>query len=77
MADLLCMLSAIGVATIVEGTTDPLWVLCTLPFWSVLAKIEGLYDADHPKIWHLTADEAPATARSNGTRTPSEDSSSA
>ncbi|HEY6775783.1 MAG TPA: sugar transferase [Thermoleophilaceae bacterium] len=58
MADLLCMLSAIGVATIVEGTTDPLWVLCTLPFWSVLAKIEGLYDADHPKIWHRTTDEA-------------------
>ena len=22
--------------------------------------MEGLYDADHPKIWHLTVDEAPA-----------------
>ena len=25
-----------------------------------MAKIEGLYDADHPRIWHLTTDEAPA-----------------
>jgi exopolysaccharide biosynthesis polyprenyl glycosylphosphotransferase len=46
--------------TAVEGTTDPLWVLPTLPGWIVLAKMEGLYDADHPRIWHLTTDEAPA-----------------
>jgi exopolysaccharide biosynthesis polyprenyl glycosylphosphotransferase len=52
------VLSAIGVMTLVEGTTDPLWALVTLPFWTVLAKVEGLYDADHPKIWHRTTDEA-------------------
>jgi exopolysaccharide biosynthesis polyprenyl glycosylphosphotransferase len=46
--------------TLVEGTLDPLWALTTLPLWLVVAKLEGLYDADHPKIWHLTADEAPA-----------------
>ena len=46
--------------TLVEGTTDPLWGLITLPLWLVVAKMEGLYDADHPKIWHLTVDEAPA-----------------
>ena len=46
--------------TVIEGTTDPLWVLPTLPGWIVLAKMEGLYDADHPRIWHLTTDEAPA-----------------
>jgi exopolysaccharide biosynthesis polyprenyl glycosylphosphotransferase len=46
--------------TAVEGTTDPLWVLPTLPGWILLAKMEGLYDADHPRIWHLTTDEAPA-----------------
>ena len=57
IADLSCMLLAIGVMTVVEGTSDPLWALVTLPFWSVLAKIEGLYDADHPKIWHRTTDE--------------------
>jgi exopolysaccharide biosynthesis polyprenyl glycosylphosphotransferase len=52
------VLIAVGVMTLVEGTTDPLWALLTLPGWMVLAKIEGLYDADHPKIWHRTTDEA-------------------
>jgi exopolysaccharide biosynthesis polyprenyl glycosylphosphotransferase len=60
VADQLCVLTAIGVMTLVEGTTDPLWALITLPFWTVLAKVEGLYDADHPKIWHRTTDEAAA-----------------
>jgi exopolysaccharide biosynthesis polyprenyl glycosylphosphotransferase len=46
--------------TLVEGTTDPLWVLPTLPLWIIVAKFEGLYDADHPRIWHLTTDEVPA-----------------
>jgi exopolysaccharide biosynthesis polyprenyl glycosylphosphotransferase len=46
--------------TLVEGTTDPLWVLPTLPLWVLVAKFEGLYDADHPRIWHLTTDEVPA-----------------
>ncbi len=45
---------------LVEGTNDPLWTIVTLPFWLILAKMEGLYDADHPKIWHLTVDEVPA-----------------
>jgi exopolysaccharide biosynthesis polyprenyl glycosylphosphotransferase len=57
-ADLLCMLLAVAAMTLVEGTTDPLWALLTLPFWSILAKLEGLYDSDHPKIWHRTSDEA-------------------
>jgi exopolysaccharide biosynthesis polyprenyl glycosylphosphotransferase len=59
-ADLLCVLTSIGVMTLVEGTTDPVWALATLPFWTLLAKVEGLYDADHPRIWHRTTDEAPA-----------------
>jgi exopolysaccharide biosynthesis polyprenyl glycosylphosphotransferase len=46
--------------TLVEGTNDPLWVLPTLPLWIIVAKMEGLYDHDHPRIWHLTTDEAPA-----------------
>jgi exopolysaccharide biosynthesis polyprenyl glycosylphosphotransferase len=46
--------------TLAEGTNDPLWVLPTLPLWVLVAKMEGLYDADHPRIWHLTTDEAPA-----------------
>jgi exopolysaccharide biosynthesis polyprenyl glycosylphosphotransferase len=59
-ADLLAILLAIGAMTLVEGTTDPLWVLPTVPLWFVVAKMEGLYDADHPRIWHLTTDEVPA-----------------
>jgi len=59
-ADVLTILIAVGVMTLVEGTTDPLWVLPTLPVWILIAKFEGLYDADHPRIWHLTTDEAPA-----------------
>jgi exopolysaccharide biosynthesis polyprenyl glycosylphosphotransferase len=59
-ADLIAILLAIGAMTIVEGTTDPLWILPTVPLWFLVAKMEGLYDADHPRIWHLTTDEAPA-----------------
>ena len=58
-ADVLTILIAVGVTTLVEGTSDPLWLLLTLPVWIVIAKFEGLYDADHPRIWHLTTDEVP------------------
>ena len=51
------MLTSVGVMVLVEGTSDPLWALLTLPFWILLAKAEGIYDADHPKIWHRTSDE--------------------
>ena len=60
LADTLTMLVAVGATTLVEGTTDPLWALAAFPFWIILAKAEGLYDNDHPKIWHRTSDEAPA-----------------
>ncbi|HEX3279402.1 MAG TPA: sugar transferase [Thermoleophilaceae bacterium] len=54
------MLIGIGTSTLIEGSSDPLWGLVMLPAWIVLAKFEGLYDADSPRIWHLTTDEAPA-----------------
>ena len=57
-ADALCALVSIAAMTVVEGTSDPLWGLVVLPLWAFLAKFEGLYDSDHPKIWHLTSDEA-------------------
>jgi exopolysaccharide biosynthesis polyprenyl glycosylphosphotransferase len=57
-ADVLTFLLAVGAMTLVEGTTDPLWALVALPGWILVAKLEELYDADHPKIWHLTLDEA-------------------
>jgi exopolysaccharide biosynthesis polyprenyl glycosylphosphotransferase len=56
----LCFLLAVGTMVIVEGTRDPVWGLLMLPVWVGVAKMEGLYDADQPKIWHLTTDEAPA-----------------
>ena len=43
-----------------EGSSDPLYGLVVYPLWIFLAKAEGLYDADHPKIWHRTTDEATA-----------------
>jgi exopolysaccharide biosynthesis polyprenyl glycosylphosphotransferase len=58
IADVLCFLIAVAAMTVVEGTTDPLWAVVTLPLWILVAKLEELYDADHPKIWHLTLDEA-------------------
>jgi exopolysaccharide biosynthesis polyprenyl glycosylphosphotransferase len=56
----LCFLLAVGAMVAVEGTRDPVWGLLMLPVWIGIAKMEGLYDADQPKIWHLTTDEAPA-----------------
>jgi hypothetical protein len=58
IADVLCFLVAVAAMALVEGTTDPLWAVVTLPLWILVAKLEDLYDADHPKIWHLTLDEA-------------------
>ena len=40
-ADLLAILIAVGVMTLVEGTTDPLWVLPTLPLWIVRGQDGG------------------------------------
>ena len=60
VADSLTLFIAIAVAGIVEGHNFLLWALALLPLWLLLAKIEGLYDRDQPKIWYLTIDEAPA-----------------
>ena len=39
-----------------------IWQLALLPVWILLAKLAGLYDADHRAMRHLTVDEAPAIA---------------
>ena len=39
-----------------------IWILAFLPVWILLAKLAGLYDADHRSMRHLTVDEAPAIA---------------
>jgi lipopolysaccharide/colanic/teichoic acid biosynthesis glycosyltransferase len=36
-----------------------IWALALLPIWTLVAKLAGLYDADHRAIRHLTVDEAP------------------
>ena len=35
-------------------------MLAFLPVWILVAKLAGLYDADHRAMRHLTVDEAPA-----------------
>ena len=37
-----------------------IWILAFLPVWILVAKLAGLYDADHRAMRHLTVDEAPA-----------------
>jgi exopolysaccharide biosynthesis polyprenyl glycosylphosphotransferase len=37
-----------------------IWILAFLPIWILIAKLAGLYDADHRAMRHLTVDEAPA-----------------
>ncbi len=59
VADALTFLLAIAVAGTVEGHNAALWAIVLLPVWLLLAKIEGLYDRDQPKIWYLTIDEVP------------------
>ncbi|HEY1236931.1 MAG TPA: sugar transferase [Solirubrobacterales bacterium] len=36
-----------------------IWTLAFLPVWILVAKLAGLYDADHRAMRHLTVDEAP------------------
>jgi lipopolysaccharide/colanic/teichoic acid biosynthesis glycosyltransferase len=36
-----------------------IWLLAFLPVWILVAKLAGLYDADHREMRHLTVDEAP------------------
>jgi exopolysaccharide biosynthesis polyprenyl glycosylphosphotransferase len=54
---------AVLVAALVAESGDGLslaasfWAAALLPIWIVLAKLQGLYDCDHAKLRHLTADE--------------------
>jgi exopolysaccharide biosynthesis polyprenyl glycosylphosphotransferase len=59
-ADILTLLVAFLVTGLIEGRNMLLWALVLLPVWLLVAKVEGLYDRDQPKIWYLTIDEGPA-----------------
>lgn len=51
---------AVGLALAVAVAPErAIWMLAFLPVWILLAKLTGLYDADHRAIRHLTVDEAP------------------
>jgi exopolysaccharide biosynthesis polyprenyl glycosylphosphotransferase len=60
VADAVTMIAAFSAAGAVEGQHFLFWAVVLLPLWLLLAKVEGLYDRDQPKIWYLTIDEAPA-----------------
>jgi exopolysaccharide biosynthesis polyprenyl glycosylphosphotransferase len=53
--------SAVAVSLAADrGLASALWWVSLLPMWVVVAKLHDLYDADHVRIRHLTADEVPA-----------------
>ena len=60
VADALTLILAIFAGGLVEGRDLLIWAIPLLPLWLLLAKVEGLYDRDQPKIWYLTIDEGPA-----------------
>ena len=52
---------AVGLALVVALPPErAIWILAFLPVWILIAKLAGLYDADHRAMRHLTVDEAPA-----------------
>src|SRR5215207_8023676 len=60
---LLALADCAAVAVALFGGVAPeraVWLLAFLPVWILLAKLAGLYDADHRAMRHLTVDEAPA-----------------
>ena len=60
---LLALADCAAVALALLGGVAPeraVWLLAFLPVWILLAKLAGLYDADHRAMRHLTVDEAPA-----------------
>jgi lipopolysaccharide/colanic/teichoic acid biosynthesis glycosyltransferase len=56
LADCCAVALALAVALPPERA---IWILAFLPVWILVAKLAGLYDADHRKMRHLTVDEAP------------------
>jgi lipopolysaccharide/colanic/teichoic acid biosynthesis glycosyltransferase len=51
---------AVGLALAITLPPErAIWMLALLPIWILVAKLAGLYDADHRAMRHLTVDEAP------------------
>ena len=51
--------SAAFAIVVVLPAERAIWALAFLPAWILVAKLAGLYDADHRAMRHLTVDEAP------------------
>jgi exopolysaccharide biosynthesis polyprenyl glycosylphosphotransferase len=60
-ADLVTCLAVAFVVSLtsVDGAAAALWAAGLAPAWLVIAKFEGLYDADHARLSHITIDELP------------------
>jgi exopolysaccharide biosynthesis polyprenyl glycosylphosphotransferase len=54
-----CCAIGLGLAVVVPPERA-IWMVAFLPVWILIAKLAGLYDADHRAMRHLTVDEAPA-----------------
>jgi lipopolysaccharide/colanic/teichoic acid biosynthesis glycosyltransferase len=54
-----CCAIAVAIAVVLPPARA-IWILAFLPVWLLIAKLAGLYDADHRAMRHLTVDEAPA-----------------
>ena len=53
-----CCSAALAIVVVLPAERA-IWALAFLPVWIVVAKLAGLYDADHRAMRHLTVDEAP------------------
>jgi exopolysaccharide biosynthesis polyprenyl glycosylphosphotransferase len=58
-ADLLAVVAGLGVAAHAVPGIPLVWV-AVAPLWILVAKLYGLYDADHRALRHTTADDFPA-----------------
>ena len=54
-----CCAVGIGLAVVLPPERA-IWLVAFLPVWILVAKLAGLYDANHRAMRHLTVDEAPA-----------------
>jgi lipopolysaccharide/colanic/teichoic acid biosynthesis glycosyltransferase len=56
-----CCAAGVAIAAVLPPERA-IWALAFLPVWVLVAKLAGLYDADHRAIRHLTVDETPSIA---------------
>jgi exopolysaccharide biosynthesis polyprenyl glycosylphosphotransferase len=54
-----CCAVGVGLAVVLPPERA-IWLIAFLPVWVLVAKLAGLYDADHRAMRHLTVDEAPS-----------------